>query len=91
MGVKVIYCGKFEGQIFYVFFDVNGLDYVVLLVLFFEVNGYVVSILGCIEVFVDVFFMCIIFYYEIVLGVLYDYGDLLQWQCLVKDGEVLFE
>lgn len=65
----------FEGG-YFVFFDVNGFEEVKRLVLFLKVNGYVISILGCIEIFVDELFMCIIFYYEIVFGVLYDYGDI---------------
>lgn len=91
MGVKAIHRGKPEGQTFYALFDANGPDYAASLVPLLEANGHVVSILGRIEVPVDAPFTRTISYHEIALGALHDYGDLLQWQRLVKDGEALLE
>jgi len=91
MGVKAIHRDKPEGQTFYALFDANGPDYAVSLVPLLEANGHVVSILGRIEVPVDAPFTRTISYHEIALGALHDYGDLSQWQCLVKDGEALLE
>lgn len=91
MGVKAIHRGKPEGQTFYALFDANGPDYAASLVPLLEANGHVVSILGRIEVPVDAPFTRTISYHEIALGALHDYGDLSQWQRLVKDGEALLE
>ncbi|MFD3319996.1 alcohol dehydrogenase catalytic domain-containing protein [Alteromonas macleodii] len=91
MGVKSIHRGKPEGQTFYALFDANGPDYAASLVPLLEANGHVVSILGRIEVPVDAPFTRTISYHEIALGALHDYGDLSQWQRLVKDGEALLE
>ena len=91
MGVKAIHRGKPEGQTFYALFDANGPDYAASLVPLLEANGHVVSILGRIEVPVDAPFTRTISYHEIALGALHDYGDLPQWQRLVKDGEALLE
>ena len=91
MGVKAIHRGKPEGQTFYAIFDANGPDYAATLVPLLEANGHVVSILGRIEVPVDAPFTRTISYHEIALGAMHDYGDLLQWQRLVKDGEALLE
>lgn len=91
MGVKAIHRGKPEGQSFYALFDANGPDYAASLVPLLEANGHVVSILGRIEVPVDAPFTRTISYHEIALGALHDYGDLSQWQRLVKDGEALLE
>jgi NADPH:quinone reductase-like Zn-dependent oxidoreductase len=91
MGVKAIHRGKPEGQTFYALFDANGPDYAASLVPLLEANGHVVSILGRIEVPVDAPFTRTISYHEIALGALHDYGDLSQWQRLVKDGETLLE
>jgi NADPH:quinone reductase-like Zn-dependent oxidoreductase len=91
MGVKAIHRGNPEGQTFYALFDANGPDYAASLVPLLEANGHVVSILGRIEVPVDAPFTRTISYHEIALGALHDYGDLLQWQRLVKDGEALLE
>ena len=91
MGVKAIHRGKPEGQTFYALFDANGPDYAASLLPLLEANGHVVSILGRIEVPVDAPFTRTISYHEIALGALHDYGDLAQWQRLVKDGEALLE
>lgn len=91
MGVKAIHRGKPEGQTFYALFDANGPDYAASLVPLLEANGHVVSILGRIEEPVDAPFTRTISYHEIALGALHDYGDLSQWQRLVKDGEALLE
>ncbi|GMM71326.1 zinc-binding dehydrogenase [Alteromonas gracilis] len=91
MGVRAIHRGKPEGQTFYAIFDANGPDYAASLVPLLEANGHVVSILGRIEVPVDAPFTRTISYHEIALGALHDYGDLSQWQRLVKDGEALLE
>ena len=91
MDVKAIHRGKPEGQTFYALFDANGPDYAASLVPLLEANGHVVSILGRIEVPVDAPFTRTISYHEIALGALHDYGDLSQWQRLVKDGEALLE
>ena len=91
MGVKAIHRGKPEGQTFYALFDANGPDYAASLVPLLEANGHVVSILGRIEVPVDAPFTRTISYHEIALGALHDYGDLSQWQRLVKNGEALLE
>ena len=91
MGVKAIHRVKPEGQTFYALFDANGPDYAASLVPLLEANGHVVSILGRIEVPVDAPFTRTISYHEIALGALHDYGDLSQWQRLVKDGEALLE
>ncbi len=91
MGVKAIHRDKPEGQTFYALFDANGPDYAASLVPLLEANGHVVSILGRIEVPVDAPFTRTISYHEIALGALHDYGDLSQWQRLVKDGEALLE
>ncbi|WP_334049084.1 alcohol dehydrogenase catalytic domain-containing protein [Alteromonas gracilis] len=91
MGVKAIHRGKPEGLTFYALFDANGPDYAASLVPLLEANGHVVSILGRIEVPVDAPFTRTISYHEIALGALHDYGDLSQWQRLVKDGEALLE
>lgn len=91
MGVKAIHRGKPEGQTFYALFDANGPDYAASLIPLLEANGHVVSILGRIEVPVDAPFTRTISYHEIALGALHDYGDLSQWQRLVKDGEALLE
>ncbi len=91
MGVKAIHRGNPEGQTFYALFDANGPDYAASLVPLLEANGHVVSILGRIEVPVDAPFTRTISYHEIALGALHDYGDLSQWQRLVKDGEALLE
>ena len=91
MGVKAIHRVKPEGQTFYALFDANGPDYAASLVPLLEANGHVVSILGRIEVPVDAPFTRTISYHEIALGALHDYGDLSQWQRLVKDGETLLE
>ena len=91
MGVTAIHRGKPEGQTFYAVFDANGPDYAASLVPLLEANGHVVSILGRIEEPVDAPFTRTISYHEIALGALHDYGDLAQWQRLVKDGEALLE
>jgi len=91
MGVKCIHRDKPEGQIFYAVFDANGPDYAASLVPLLEANGHVVSILGRIEAPVDEPFTRTISYHEIALGALHDYGDLSQWQRLMKDGEALLE
>jgi len=91
MGVKAIHRVKPEGQTFYALFDANGPDYAASLVPLLEANGHVVSILGRIEVPVDAPFTRTISYHEIALGALHDYGDLSQWQRLVKNGEALLE
>jgi NADPH:quinone reductase-like Zn-dependent oxidoreductase len=91
MGVKAIHRVKPEGQTFYALFDANGPDYAASLVPLLEANGHVVSILGRIEVPVDAPFTRTISYHEIALGALHDYGDLSQWQRLVKEGEALLE
>lgn len=91
MGVKAIHRGKPEGQTFYALFDANGPDYAASLVPLLEANGHVVSILGRIEAPIDAPFTRTISYHEIALGALHDYGDLPQWQRLVKDGEALLE
>ena len=91
MGVKAIHRGKPEGQTFYALFDANGPDYAASLVPLLEANGHVVSILGRIEEPIDAPFTRTISYHEIALGALHDYGDLPQWQRLVKDGETLLE
>ena len=91
MGVRAIHRGKPEGQTFYAIFDANGPDYAASLVPLLEANGHVVSILGRIEVPVDAPFTRTISYHEIALGAMHDYGDLSQWQRLVKDGEALLE
>ncbi|MEC9274949.1 MAG: alcohol dehydrogenase catalytic domain-containing protein [Pseudomonadota bacterium] len=91
MGVKAIHRVIPEGQTFYALFDANGPDYAASLVPLLEANGHVVSILGRIEVPVDAPFTRTISYHEIALGALHDYGDLSQWQRLVKDGEALLE
>ncbi|WP_334018832.1 alcohol dehydrogenase catalytic domain-containing protein [Alteromonas sp. S015] len=91
MGVKAIHRSKPEGLTFYALFDANGPDYAASLVPLLEANGHVVSILGRIEEPVDAPFTRTISYHEIALGALHDYGDLSQWQRLVKDGEALIE
>lgn len=89
MGVKSVFRNAPKDQTFYALFDANGPEYAKTLVPLLEANGHVVSILGRIEDPVDAPFTRTISYHEIALGALHDYGDALQWQRLMRDGEAL--
>lgn len=89
MGAKSVFRNAPKDQTFYALFDANGPEHATTLVPLLEANGHVVSILGRIEEPVDAPFTRTISYHEIALGTLHDYGDALQWQRLMRDGEAL--
>lgn len=89
MGVKSVFRNAPKDQTFYALFDANGPEHAKTLVPLLEANGHVVSVLGRIEEPVDAPFTRTISYHEIALGALHDYGDALQWQRLMRDGEAL--
>lgn len=89
MGVKSVFRNAPKDQTFHALFDANGPEHATTLVPLLEANGHVVSFLGRIEEPVDAPFTRTISYHEIALGALHDYGDALQWQRLMRDGEAL--
>lgn len=75
---------------FYVVFDSVDVWYVVCWVFVVVVNGYIVCIQGCFDMLLLLLFMLSVLFYEVVLNVLYIYGDDVVWFEMIVVGSMLF-
>lgn len=89
--IKTLYRGMPDFHDYYAIFDSNGQASATALIPYLRANGHMICILGRIETAIDKAFTRTISYHEIALGALHTYGDKLQWQELMTDGQSLLE